>query len=73
VLVARGELSFRGYEAEWVHLRAYERGGTFTDAMRISLSTPERPCVLTATWPRGQAASEALLRELSAPLLADPR
>jgi hypothetical protein len=59
VVVARGRLAFRGYDAEWVHLRAYERGPAFRDALRVSLSTPAAPCVLTATWPRGEPATEA--------------
>ncbi|MBL8861996.1 MAG: hypothetical protein JNK02_08275 [Planctomycetes bacterium] len=73
VVVARGKLEFRGYDAEWVHLRAYEPGPAFRDALRISLSTPETPCVLTATWPRGAAASPAVLEELTRPLRAAPR
>jgi hypothetical protein len=70
VIVDRGRLDFRGWDSDWIHLRTFEAGGTFRDAVRVSLSTPERPCVLTATWPRGSAASKALLDALIAPLNA---
>lgn len=73
VLVERGQLDFRGWDSDWIHLRTYEPGGTFRDAMRISLSTPEQPCVLTATWPRGIPASRPKLEELVSPLVAKPR
>jgi hypothetical protein len=68
VLVERGRLDFRGWDSDWVHMRTYERGGTFRDAMRISLSTPDDPCVSTVTWPRGVPASRAVLEELMRPL-----
>ncbi|MCY2959589.1 MAG: hypothetical protein NTY35_05425 [Planctomycetota bacterium] len=73
VLVGRGKLDFRGWDSDWIHLRTYEPGGTFRDAMRISLSTPEDPCVLTATWPRGTPAAREQLEELVKPLVAKPR
>jgi hypothetical protein len=73
VLLDRGRLDYRGWDSDWVHLRTYERGGTFRDAMRISLSTPEDPCVLTATWPRGSPGSLAQLQELVSPLVTGPR
>jgi len=73
VLVDRGRLDFRGWDSDWIHLRTYEPGGTFRDAMRISLSTPEDPCVLTATWPRGSPATLAQLEALVSPLVARPR
>lgn len=73
VLVDRGRLDFRGWGRDWIHLRTYEPGGTFRDAMRISLSTPEDPCVLTATWPRGSPASLAQLEALVSPLVTRPR
>lgn len=68
VVVKRDHFDFRGWDAEWVQLRSFEPGGTFRDAMRVSLSTPEKPCVLTVTWPRGMAASKAVLDQLIAPL-----
>ncbi len=68
VLLERGRLDFRGWNSDWIHLRTYERGETFRDAMRISLSTPEDPCVLTATWSRGVPASLAVLQDLIRPL-----
>ncbi len=67
VLLDRGRLDFRGWNSDWIHMRTYEPGGTFRDAMRISLSTPEEPCVLTATWSRGVPASKQVLEELVAP------
>lgn len=70
VLVERGRLDFRGWDSDWIHMRTYESGGTFRDAMRVSLSTPDDPCVLTATWPRGTPASRAKLDELISPLVA---
>jgi len=73
VLMERGRLDYRGWDSDWIHLRTFETGGTFRDAMRISLSTPDAPCVLTATWPRGTPASRAKLDELIAPLVAKAR
>jgi hypothetical protein len=73
VLVERGRLDFRGWDSDWIHMRTYEPGGTFRDAMRIALSTPDDPCVLTATWPRGVPATKAGLEELVSPFLAKPR
>lgn len=70
VVLDRGKLDFRGYDSEWIHMRTYEPGPAFRDAMRISLSTPENPCVLTVTWPRGSSASSAQLETLTAGLRA---
>jgi len=70
VVLERGRLDFRGFDSEWIHLRTYEPGPTFRDAMRISLSTPVDPCVLTVTWPRGNPASHAQLATLTAALRA---
>lgn len=72
VLVDRGRMDFRGWDSDWIHMRTYEAGGTFRDAMRISLSTPDDPCVLTATWPRGVPASKAVLDELVKPFVTKP-
>lgn len=69
VMLERGRIDYRGWNSDWIHLRTYERGGTFRDAMRISLSTPEDPCVLTATWSRGVPASLAVLQDLIRPLV----
>lgn len=69
VLLERGRSDFRGWNSDWIHLRTYERGGTFRDAMRVSLSTPEDPCVLTVTWARGAPASLAQLQDLVRPLV----
>ncbi len=68
VLIERGKLDFRGWDSDWVHLRTFERGGTFRDTLRLSLSTPDAPCVLTATWPRGSAGSIQVLEALISPL-----
>ncbi len=73
VVLDRGKLDFRGYDSDWIHMRTYEPGPAFRDAMRISLSTPDNPCVLTVTWPRGNPASRAQLEALTAPLRAGPR
>lgn len=69
VMLDRGRIDYRGWNSDWIHLRTYERGGTFRDAMRISLSTPEDPCVLTATWSRGVPASLAVLQDLISPIV----
>jgi|GEM_PF-1345528 len=73
VVLDRGKMDFRGYDSEWIHMRTYEPGLTFRDAMRISLSTPENPCVLTATWARGNPASRTQLETLTATLREGPR
>jgi len=68
VLIDRGRSDFRGWESDWVHLRTFEPGGTFRDAMRISISRPDQPAVLTALWARGSPATREMLDALLAPL-----
>jgi hypothetical protein len=72
VLLERGRLEFHGWDSDWIHMRTYERGGTFRDAMRISLSTPDEPCVVTVTWPRGVPGSRAVLEEIVRPIVTAP-
>ncbi|MDZ4772108.1 MAG: hypothetical protein SGI72_03140 [Planctomycetota bacterium] len=66
VVVDSKKLAWRGFDAQWVHERAYEQPLTFRDAMSVNLSVEGRPCVLSAYWSRGEAASEAQLKELLA-------
>jgi hypothetical protein len=66
VVVAAKKIAWRGFDADWVHERSYERKLTFRDAMSVNLSLEKLPCVMTAFWPRGEAASEAKLKELLA-------
>lgn len=68
VLVAREKSAWRGYDASWVHVREFQRGGGFRDSMQVDLSLPQSPCLLTATWTRGEAASRASLEALLARL-----
>ncbi len=68
VLVKSDKLAWRTFDARWLHERAYVRPATFRDAVRIDLSQPERPCVMTALWSRGEAASQASLQALLAQL-----
>lgn len=68
VVLAAKKIAWRGFDADWVHERAYERPLTFRDAMSANLSLENQPCVMTAFWPRGEAASEAKLAELLAEL-----
>jgi hypothetical protein len=63
-VVGSGKLGWRGFDADWVHERAFEKGGTFRDAMRVDLSLEKRPCVMTATWTRGEPASRIALDQL---------
>ena len=64
VMLAAKKIAWRGFDADWVHERAYERKLTFRDAMNVNLSLENQPCVMTAFWPRGEAASEERLREV---------
>jgi hypothetical protein len=64
VIVAAKKIAWRGFDADWVHERAYERKLSFRDALSVNLSLPNQPCVMTAFWPKGEAASEAKLAEL---------
>jgi hypothetical protein len=68
VIVAAKKIAWRGFDADWVHERAYERKATFRDAVSVNLSLEKQPCVMTAFWARGEAASEAKLAELIASL-----
>jgi hypothetical protein len=61
VTIASGKLAWRGFDADWVHERAFEKGGTFRDAMRVDLSVDKQPCVMTAEWTRGDAAARKTL------------
>jgi hypothetical protein len=64
VVVASGKLGWRGFDADWIHERGFERGGTFRDGMRVDLSVEKRSCVMTAEWSRGEPASPAALDQL---------
>ncbi len=64
VTIETGKLAWRGFDADWVHERAYEKGGTFRDGMRVDLSLAKQPCVMTAEWSRGDAASRAALERV---------
>lgn len=66
VVIDSKKLGWRGFDAQWVHERAYETPLTFRDAMSVNLSVENQPCVLSAFWSRGEAASEARLKELLA-------
>jgi hypothetical protein len=67
-VVATKKLAWRGFDADFVHERAYERKLTFRDAVSVDLSLEKQPCVLTAFWPRGEAASEEIVVKLLAEL-----
>jgi hypothetical protein len=64
VMLAAKKIAWRGFDADWVHERSFERKLTFRDAMSVNLSLEKQPCVLSAFWPRGEAASEERLREV---------
>lgn len=68
VTIASGKLGWRGFDADWVHERVFEKGGTFRDGMRVDLSVEELPAVMTAEWTRGEPASRAALDEILAAL-----
>lgn len=67
-VVATKKIAWRGFDADWVHERAYERKLTFRDAVSVNLSLEKQPCVMTAFWSRGEPASEALVTQLLAEL-----
>ncbi len=66
VEVERGDVSFRGWRAPFLRRRALLAGGGTREATCVDLSTPGRPLVLFALWPKGRAGSSAVLRELLA-------
>jgi hypothetical protein len=68
VTIETGKLAWRGFDADWVHERAFEAGGTFRDEMRVDLSLEKKPCVMTAVWSRGETGSKAELDKLLAAL-----
>jgi hypothetical protein len=59
-----GKIPWHGFDADYVHERSFEPGGTFRDAMRVNLSLANNACMLTATWSRGEAASKKALQPL---------
>lgn len=71
VVVRTDKAAWRGFNARWIHERAYERPLTFRDAINVDLSLPDRPCVLTALWTRGEPASQAVLTQMLAALGAE--
>jgi hypothetical protein len=68
VVVNAKKIAWRGYDAAWVHERAYERPLTFRDSISANRSLAGQPCVMSAFWTRGEAGSEAALTELLARL-----
>ena len=68
VTVAKERIAWRGFDADWVHHREYEPGPAFRDTIQVNLSLARQPCLLTATWPRGESASRAQLEALLASL-----
>lgn len=61
VTIETGKLAWRGFDADWVHERVFEEGGTFRDGMRVDVSLAKQPCVMTAEWSRNEPASKAAL------------
>jgi hypothetical protein len=68
VPIDKNAISWRGHAADFVHERAYEEGGTFRDVMRVNLSVEKKPCVMWASWPRGEQASRPRFEEILAAL-----
>lgn len=64
VVITSEKIAWHGFDARWVHERAFEPGGSFRDAVRANVSLEKRPCVMTATWTRGQAASKETLQQI---------
>ena len=59
------------FEADFVHERAYEPGGHFTDEVRVNLTTARRCRVLFVRWPRDYRGSRAPVEALLAAI--EPR
>lgn len=59
--VDEGKLPWRGFDASWVHERAWDAAGGFRDAVRVDVSLPGQPASLLLTWPRGSRADRATL------------
>jgi hypothetical protein len=69
VPIELGRMHWREYDADFVHERDYERGGTFKDSLRVNLSANGRSCLLLAEWTRGTAGSRAQIETLIAALV----
>ena len=59
--VDEGKLAWRGWDAAYVHERAWDGGSGFRDAIRVDVSLPGQPASLLLTWPRGARADRAAL------------
>ena len=56
VRVDAGKLRWGSYDADFVHLRRFEKG-SFRDALRLNLSTQGNFCVLNVLWKWGEKGS----------------
>lgn len=59
--VDEGKLAWRGWDAAYVHERAWDGGSGFRDAIRVDVSLPGQPASLLLIWPRGARADRAAL------------
>ena len=63
-----GKLDWGGYDAPYVHLRAFEPGATFRDSIRVNVSAAGSRCALHVLWPRGAQGSKEVVSKLLAAL-----
>ncbi len=68
----RGDLDVGPWRVPFVRERAFQEGGSWSEAVRANLSTRERPLVLFALWPERAEADEDALRGLLAAVDLDP-
>jgi hypothetical protein len=68
VAVGSGKLDWGGYDAPYIHLRSYERGGAFRDSIRVNLSAAGQRCAVHILWSRGVQGSKERVVELLAAL-----
>jgi hypothetical protein len=62
----RGDLDVGPWRVPFVRERAFQEGGAWSEAVRVNLSTRERPLILFALWPERAEADEDALRGLLA-------
>lgn len=67
-VIGSGRLDWGAFEAPFVHVRTFEKGGTFVDTLRCNLSGEREALVLFLRWPRGLPASKERAVEVLASL-----
>lgn len=68
MVIDQGTIDWGPYAVRYQVEREFERGGTFVDSVRSSLTTPGFPCVMIARWARGFPADPSAVEQVLAVL-----